>query len=152
MTERMVAVIGASECDDEVYGRAREVGRLLAERGSVVVCGGLGGVMEAACRGAQEAGGTALGILPGPDVRAANPYVTVAVATGLGEARNAVIANTGEAFIAVSGSWGTLSEIAFARRLGKPVVSLGSWQPDASVQTAQTAAEAVALALGGRPR
>jgi uncharacterized protein (TIGR00725 family) len=114
MKPRVVAVIGAGACDEATYERARAVGRLCAERGCVVVTGGLGGVMEAAARGATEAGGETLGILPGAAPESANAWIRLAVATGTGDARNAVIANTAEAFVAVGGAHGTLSEIAFA--------------------------------------
>jgi uncharacterized protein (TIGR00725 family) len=124
---------------------AEEVGRLLARRGAVVVCGGLGGVMEAACRGAREEGGTAVGILPGFDRDAANPHVAVAIATGLGEARNALVVRAADALIAVGGAYGTLSEIALALKAGKPVIGLGTWEiegvvradgPESAVETA----------------
>jgi len=133
---------------------AEAVGRMLAERGAVVVCGGLGGTMEAACRGAKDGGGTTLGILPGFDRADANPYVDVAVATGLGEARNALVARAADALIAVGGEWGTLSEIALALRAGKRVVGLGTWElakagrPVEGIVAAANAAEAVELALG----
>ena len=104
--------------------RPRRSGRELARAGAVLVCGGLGGAMEAACRGAKAEGGTTLGILPGADRAAANPYVDVAVATGLGEARNALVVRAADAVIAVAGGYGTLSEIALALRAGKPVVGL----------------------------
>lgn len=123
-----VAVCGASGGDPEAERAAETVGRALAEAGAVVVCGGLGGVMEAACRGANAAGGTTLGILPGEDRRAANEYVDLAVATGLGEARNAVVVRSADAMVAVGGEYGTLSEIALALRAGMPVVGVGTWE------------------------
>jgi uncharacterized protein (TIGR00725 family) len=119
--------VGPGEASAEQQAAAEEVGRLLARRGVVVVCGGLGGVMEAACRGARAEGGTALGILPGLDRGAANPHVSVAVATGLGEARNALVVRAADALIAVGGAYGTLSEIALALKTGKPVIGLGTW-------------------------
>jgi hypothetical protein len=122
------------------------VGRALAEAGAVLVCGGLGGVMEAACRGAQEAGGTTVGILPGHDRADANPYVDVAVATGLGEARNALVVRAADALIAVGGEYGTLSEIALALKAGKPVVGIDSWDLD-RIERADDAATAVRRAL-----
>ncbi|GIW72844.1 MAG: TIGR00725 family protein [Planctomycetota bacterium] len=145
--QRLIGVIGAAACDAAVAARAYEVGRRLAEAGCAVVCGGLGGVMAAASRGAAEAGGLVIGLLPGDDPHAANPYVTVAIPTGLGEARNAVIALASEALIAIAGGWGTLSEIALARKRGKPVVSLDSWRPDDSVLCATSPRHAVELAL-----
>ncbi len=143
----IIGVIGAGECDDTTMASAVEVGRGLAEAGCVVVTGGLGGVMEGASRGAKEAGGLVLAILPGDDSAAANPYVDLAVATNLGDGRNAVLANTADAFVAVSGGWGTLSEIAFALKRGKRVVSLDSWTPDLSIEVADNPADAVSLVL-----
>jgi uncharacterized protein (TIGR00725 family) len=149
-----VAVAGSSAAPEEDLEAAEAVGRLLAERGAVVVCGGLGGVMEAACRGSKSAGGATLAILPGLDRRDANPYVDLAVPTGLGEVRNALVARAADALIAVGGEWGTLSEIALARRAGKPVVGIGTWElyrggnPVEGVTAAGDPAEAVELALG----
>ena len=123
-----IAVIGpgadASELDRQ---RAYEVGRLLAERGCTVITGGLGGVMAEAARGCVEAGGTSVGLLPGTDAAAANRHVTVALPTGLGELRNALVVRAADAVIAIGGSWGTLSELALAERAGVPTVSLGGW-------------------------
>jgi uncharacterized protein (TIGR00725 family) len=126
---------------------------LLAEAGVVLVCGGLGGVMEAASKGAAEAGGIAIGVLPGLSPADANPYVTHAVPTGTGHARNLAVVASGEAVIAVGGEWGTLSEIAFARKLGRPVVAMRSWMlrnragTDPGIVEAETPEEAVRLAL-----
>jgi uncharacterized protein (TIGR00725 family) len=150
-----IAVIGAGRADDDVRSLAAEIGRRLADAGAVVVCGGLGGVMEAAARGARGAGGDVIGILPGDDPAAANEHVTHVVATGAGEARNLAVVASASAVIAVGGEWGTLAEIAFARRLGRPVVALGSWRVSGAgamadapgVETADDAAEAVQLAL-----
>jgi uncharacterized protein (TIGR00725 family) len=107
---------------------ADEVGRLVAEAGGVVVCGGLGGVMEAACRGARSAGGVTVGLLPSDERRTANPFVSVAIPTGLGELRNGLVVRAADAVVAIGGEWGTLSEIAFARALGRAVVALQSWK------------------------
>src|SRR5256885_3206359 len=120
----IIAVIGGSTCTTEQTAVAEETGRLLAQRGAVLVCGGLGGVMEAAARGAQTNGGTTVGILPGPDPAAANAYIGIPLATGLGEMRNFLIVRTAHALIAIGGGVGTLSEIALAQRIGKPVVGL----------------------------
>ena len=134
-------------------GAAEEVGGLLAEAGAVVVCGGLGGVMEAACRGASTAGGLTLGILPGRDRRDANPHVQVAVPTGLGEARNALVVRAADAVVAVGGAYGTLSEIALALKSGTPVVGLHTWElarsgkPDEGVVAVDSAAAAARTAL-----
>jgi uncharacterized protein (TIGR00725 family) len=149
-----VAVVGPSDPEPDCYGLAIEVGRLIAERGGTVVCGGLGGVMEAAALGASGAGGGVLGILPGRDRADANPFVTVAVATGLGELRNALVIRASDAVVAVGGSWGTMSEVALARRLDVPVVSLGGWsvvdergEAISGTVRVSTAAEAVDAAL-----
>ena len=120
----LVAVVGGSECTPQEAEWAAAVGRLIAERGAVLLCGGLGGVMEAAARGAKAAGGLTIGILPGSDATDANPDIDVALATGMGEMRNALIVRAAQAVIAIGGGWGTLSEIALARRTDTPVVGL----------------------------
>lgn len=126
---KQIAVCGPAEASEQDLEHAREVGRLLAERGAVVLCGGYGGVMAAASAGARNAGGTAVGILSRADREDANPDVTIAIATGMGQARNAVIVTSADAVIAIGGSWGTLSEIALALRRGTvPVVCLGGWR------------------------
>jgi uncharacterized protein (TIGR00725 family) len=141
-----VAVIGPSVATDEEAARAEEIGRMLAAEGAVVVCGGLGGVMEAVSRGATGAGGTVLGILPGADRSEANEHVTVVLATGMGEMRNTLVVRAADTVIAVGGAYGTLSEIAFALRTGVPVIGIGSWDLD-DVIDAPDAEAAVALAL-----
>jgi uncharacterized protein (TIGR00725 family) len=123
-----VAVVGAGNASPEEERTAEAVGRGLGEAGAIVVCGGRGGVMEAACRGAKAGGGTTVGILPGTSRADANPYVDVAIATGLGELRNGLIVRTADALVAVGGEFGTLSEIALALRAGKTVVGLGTWE------------------------
>jgi len=150
---RPVVAVCGSGAEEALSNRlAEEVGRLLAARGATLVCGGGGGVMAAACRGALGAGGTTVGILPGGDPAAANPYVQIAVATGMGHARNAIIVQTADVVIAVGGAFGTLSEIALARACGRPVVGLSSWElggpgrPD-TITPAATPEEAVGLAL-----
>jgi uncharacterized protein (TIGR00725 family) len=143
-----VAVVGPGErVDRALIDVATAVGAQLAARGAVVVCGGLGGVMEAVCRGAVEAGGTTLGILPGDDRAAANAWVTVAVATGMGELRNGLVVRAADAVIAVAGSHGTLSEVALALKAGKRVVGLDTWDIPGVLKAADPQ-EAVALALG----
>jgi uncharacterized protein (TIGR00725 family) len=122
-----VAVIGATNATEWELETAEQLGRLLAEEGYVLVCGGLGGVMNAAARGAASAGGTSVGILPGDDRIGASPHLTVAVASGFGEARNAIVARSADAVIAVGGEFGTLSEIALALKMGRPVIGLGTW-------------------------
>jgi uncharacterized protein (TIGR00725 family) len=143
-----VAVVGPGEAGPGEAETAEAVGRELAERGAVLVCGGLGGAMEAACRGAKAAGGTTVGILPGAHRAAANEFVDVAVATGLGEARNALVVRAADALVAVGGAYGTLSEIALALKTGKRVVGLGSWEID-GVEAAEGPADAVRAALDG---
>jgi uncharacterized protein (TIGR00725 family) len=126
--EPYVAVIGATNATEWELATAEEVGRLLAEGGYVLVCGGLGGVMDAAARGCESAAGTSIGILPGDDRELSSRHLTVAVATGFGEARNAIVARSADAVIAVGGEFGTLSEIALALKMGKPVIGLGTWE------------------------
>ncbi len=122
-----IAVIGGSEAPDRVTAMAEAVGAGLGAGGATVVCGGLGGVMAAACRGAKSAGGLTVGILPGTDVSAANPWVDVAIASGLGEARNALVVGSAAAVIAIGGEYGTLSEVALALRSGVPVIGIDTW-------------------------
>jgi uncharacterized protein (TIGR00725 family) len=149
----IIAVIGGSAATAEEAAAAEAVGRALAEGGAVLLCGGRGGVMEAACRGAKVASGLTVGILPGTDRSQANPYVDVPIVTGLGEARNAVVARTAQAVVAIGGSYGTLSEIAFALRFGVPVVGLRTWEvrreahPPAPIVYVDTPEKAAARAL-----
>jgi uncharacterized protein (TIGR00725 family) len=153
---RYVAVVGPAEATEELCALAEEVGRRLAEAGATVVTGGLGGVMAAASRGARLAGGRVLGLLPGRDRAAANEWVDIAIPTGLAELRNALVVSAADAVIAVGGSWGTLSEVALARRGRRPVVGLRTWMvvdaaggavPDGPTVAADPAM-AVAVALG----
>jgi uncharacterized protein (TIGR00725 family) len=146
LSARYVGVVGPGEASASETAVAEELGGLLAEGGAVVVCGGLGGVMEAACRGAKSKLGLTVGLLPGLDRSAANGWVDVAVATGLGELRNGLIVRASDALVAVGGGAGTLSEIAFALKLGRPVIGVGTFELDGVVQAA-SAAEAAALAL-----
>jgi uncharacterized protein (TIGR00725 family) len=140
-----VAVIGGGDVGPEIAHLALEVGRELARKEAVLLCGGLGGVMAAAAQGVREAGGVSLGILPDPDRRRANPFLTYALATNLGHARNMIIAHSADAVIAVDGGYGTVSEAAIALKLGKPVVALQvSWDLP-GLQRASTPQEAVAL-------
>lgn len=148
-----IAVIGAGQCSTNEALWAEEVGRRIAEGGATLVCGGLGGVMEAACRGAQAAGGLTVGILPGLDRSDANPHLGLALPTGLGEARNTLVVRSAQAVIAIGGEYGTLSEIAFALRARTPVVGLKTWQlaRDDTIEThfhqATSPSEAVRIAL-----
>lgn len=145
-----IAVVGPGEdASPQDCRDAEEVGRLLAQAGAVVLTGGLGGVMAAACRGCASVGGTSLGLLPGSDRRDGNEHLTVALATGLGQLRNGVLVRSADGLIAVGGSWGTLTEVAFAMRAAIPVVRLHSWAvvDDAGLPVAQEQAESPADAV-----
>ena len=142
-----VSVVGSGTATGELYQKAREVGRLVAERGGTVVCGGLSGVMEAAARGAAEAGGTAIGILPDEDRERANEHLSYSIATGTGHARNLAVVCSGDVVIAVGGEYGTLSEIGLARKVGRPVVALESWELGEHVTVASSPEEAVEAAF-----
>jgi len=131
MSRMLIAVVGGSTCSSEEEQWAAAVGRLLGERGAVLLCGGLGGVMDAAARGAKQAGGLTVGILPGSNPADANPHIDVPLTTGMGEMRNALIVRAAGAVIAIGGGWGTLSEVALARRIGTPVVGLHDAFPSA---------------------
>ncbi|HEX74788.1 MAG TPA: TIGR00725 family protein [Dehalococcoidia bacterium] len=151
--KRFIAVIGGSQCSPQEAQLAEEVGRELARRGAILFCGGLGGVMEAACRGASSEGGITIGILPGDSRQSANPYVQIPIVTGLGYARNITVVKSAQAVIAIAGSYGTLSEISHALQSGIPVIGLNTWslsrnaQQDNSIIPAQNAVEAVNKAL-----
>jgi uncharacterized protein (TIGR00725 family) len=124
---KMIGVIGAGQCNDEIYEEARSVGAGIAKAGATLVCGGLGGVMEGACQGAYEAGGQTVGILPGADRAQSNPYVMIPIVTDLGHGRNILIVRSSDILVAISGGYGTLSEISIALKLGKPVIGLHTW-------------------------
>lgn len=140
---KMIGVIGAGSCNDEIYEMARKVGAGIAKTGAAVVCGGLGGVMEGACRGAYEAGGQTVGILPGPDKAQANPYVAIPIVTDLGHARNVLIVRSSDILVAISGGYGTLSEISIGLKLGKPVIGLRTWPNMEGIQYVTTPKEAI---------
>jgi uncharacterized protein (TIGR00725 family) len=142
-----IGVIGGAGCSPEMYDIAREVGREIAHRGFSLVCGGLGGVMEAACRGAQEAGGITIGILPTSDKADANPYIDFVIPTGLGHARNVLVVHASDALVAVDGETGTLSEIAIALKIGKPIVGIKTWDLAGRVPLAQGGRECVAMLM-----
>jgi uncharacterized protein (TIGR00725 family) len=146
MPRRYVAVCGASDATASQLESAREVGRLLAESGVVVINGGLGGVSGAASEGAAQAGGTVVGILPNTDRTGANAHLSISLPTGMGQARNVLIVTAAESVIAIGDGWGTLSEIAVARRLGRPVVALDSWSVE-GLESVDTPREAVRRAL-----
>jgi uncharacterized protein (TIGR00725 family) len=143
-----VSVVGSGTASGNLYKKAREIGRLVAERGGTIVCGGRSGVMEAAARGATEAGGTAIGILPDEDRRRANEYLSYSIATGTGHARNLAVVCSGDVVIAVGGEYGTLSEIGLARKVGRPVVALESWDLGEHVSVVASPEEAVEAAFG----
>ncbi len=146
---KIIGVIGGSAVDQMAFETAYEVGKLIAKAGAILICGGLTGVMEAACKGAKDAGGMTIGILPGLNINDANQYVDIPVATGLGHGRNLIIINTAQALIAISGRYGTLSEIGFALQSGKPVYGLGTWDID-GVTACASPEEAVNKALDGK--
>jgi uncharacterized protein (TIGR00725 family) len=149
----IIAVIGDSSCSRQQAKLAENVGGLLAQQGVTIICGGLGGVMEAVCRGAKAKGGFTVGILPGQDSSMANPWVDIPVATGMGEARNIAVVKSAQAVIAIGGGYGTLSEIAYALKNSIPVIGLNTWslsrngREDDSIIGARTSAEAVKKAV-----
>ncbi len=151
--QKIIAVIGGGQCSKEEAKIAEEVGRQLARQGAILVCGGLSGVMEAACKGASSEGGLTIGILPGESRQAANPYVQIPIVTGIGYARNITVVKSAQAVIAIDGSYGTLSEISHALQSGIPVIGLNTWslsinnKQDNSITPAQNATEAVDKAL-----
>ncbi len=151
--KRFIAVIGGEKSSPQEAKLAEEVGRELAKKEAIVVCGGLGGVMEAVCRGASSEGGVTIGILPGDSRQAANPCVQIPIVTGMGYARNAIVVKSAQVVIAIGGSYGTLSEIAYALQFGIPVIGLNTWsfsrngRQDNSIILAQNPTEAVNKAL-----
>lgn len=142
----LIGVIGASSCNAQIAELAEAVGREIGRRGAVLVCGGLGGVMEFASKGAKEAGGLTIGILPGTSREEANCYIDIPIVTGLGHARNVVIAHSSDGIIAISGEHGTLSEIAIGLKLKKTVIGLNTWDIEGVIRV-KTAAEAVEKAM-----
>jgi uncharacterized protein (TIGR00725 family) len=146
MMKQLIAVIGGRRTEKALLLQAEEVGRLIARNGATLVCGGLGGVMEAASRGAKSEGGLTVGILPQNDAKSANKYIDIPIVTGLGIGRNVIIARTADALIAVGGEYGTLSEIAFALQMEKPVVGIRTWDINGIIRS-DNAADAVARVL-----
>jgi uncharacterized protein (TIGR00725 family) len=142
-----IGVIGGGTCSSEIYEIAQEVGREIARSGFSLVCGGLGGVMEAACRGAREAGGITIGILPTANKRDANPYVDLVIPTGLGHARNVLVVHASDALVAVDGETGTLSEIAIALKVGKPIVGIKTWELEGRVPLAPGGRESIVMLM-----
>ena len=131
---KYVGVIGAGECGDSTFKTARNLGFQIGEKGWILVCGGLGGVMEAAAKGCAEAGGMTLGILPGSKRNSANPYIRIALPPGLGEGRNLLVVRTSDVLVSIEGGYGTLSEIALALKAGKPVIGLETWKHIQGIQ------------------
>jgi uncharacterized protein (TIGR00725 family) len=141
--KKIIAVIGGSEVDQKDLTTAEEVGSLIAKKGAILITGGMGGVMHAASQGAKQTGGLVIGILPTVDRESANPYVDILIITGLGEARNIIIARTCDCAIAISGEYGTLSEIAYCMMFHKPVIGINTWKIDAPIIHVESAQEAI---------
>ncbi|MBI4725938.1 TIGR00725 family protein [candidate division TA06 bacterium] len=142
-----IGVIGVSQCGKALGEMAHQTGKLIAQGGGVLVCGGMGGVMEAACRGASEAGGLTVGILPGSTARDANRFVDVPIITGMGYTRNSLVVQSSQVIIAIGGRYGTLSEIAFAIQYQIPLIGLNTWKIRAAIKHVKTPEEAVKLAF-----
>ena len=147
MSVLQIGVIGAGQCSPETGLVAEAVGQEIAQHGAILVCGGLGGVMEASARGAQRSGGMTVGILPGFSLEDANPFITIPIVTGLSHARNILVVRSSQALIAVEGGYGTLSEVAIALTLGKPVIGLNTWDVSGEIITVETPEEAVQKAI-----
>ena len=142
-----IGVIGAGACSTEIYGIAYEVGWLVGQNEWVLVCGGLGGVMEGAAKGCFENGGATVGLLPGAEKHSANPFVTLAIPTGMGEARNVLVVRASDVVIAIAGGYGTLSEIGLALKIGRPVIGLGTWQDIDGVDYVETPDQAINMVV-----
>jgi len=143
----VIAVVGANKCSKKLRDMAAEVGRYVAENGGVIVCGGLGGIMEGAARGAREAGGLTIGFLPSANKDDANDCVDIVIPTGMGEARNLLVVKAADVVVAFPGKYGTLSEMAFALQMGKPLISVNAWNLGDEVRQAETPVEAAKLAM-----
>lgn len=143
----LIGVIGAGECSDEVKNNAYLVGKTIAENGGIMVCGGLGGVMEAAAKGAKENSGITIGILPSVEKSNANKFIDIVIPTGMGKARNIIIVNMADALVALPGKYGTLTEIAFALHMNKPIISVSSWSFDEQIIQNQNPVEAVHMVM-----
>jgi uncharacterized protein (TIGR00725 family) len=146
--EIVIGVIGAGEAAQEERVTAFDVGSEIARRNCILICGGMGGVMEAACRGAKSEGGLTIGVIPGDSKKEANPYVDIPVVTGMGHGRNIIVVRSSDALIAIGGSFGTLSEIAFALRLEIPVIGIKTWDVSSEIKQAENPEEAVEMAIG----
>lgn len=147
MQKRRIGVLGNSVCSEEVVALAEAVGREIAQRDAILVCGGMTGVMEGAARGAKAAGGLTIGILPGSSADDANPYIDIPIITGMGKARNSIVVLTSDVVIAIHGQYGTLTEVAYALHFGVPVVSLSSWQVSDDIVVAGDPIDAVEKAF-----
>lgn len=145
--ETIIGVIGAANASEEEKRTSEEVGVLIAKGNCFLLCGGMGGVMEAACRGAKSAGGTTIGILPGPEASSANRFIDIPIVTGMGEARNVIVAKSSHSIIAIGGSFGTLSEISFALKSGIPVIGLDTWDVSEEIIKCETPEQAVRTAF-----
>ncbi|UCD64404.1 MAG: TIGR00725 family protein [Candidatus Zixiibacteriota bacterium] len=143
----VIGVVGAGKCSGKLKEMAAEVGRYVAENGGVIVCGGLGGIMEGAARGAREAGGVTIGIIPSDNPGDANEYIDHVIPTGLGEARNILVVRTADVVVAFPGKYGTLSEMAFTLQAGKPLISVNAWKLGDGITQAETPQEAAKLAM-----
>ena len=154
MTKPFIGVVGAGKCSGKTKIMAEQVGKAIADEGGVLICGGRGGIMEAAAKGAKAQNGMTIGILPGHDKREANKYIDIPIATGIGEARNLVIIKTADAVIALPGKFGTLSEMAFCLKLGKPLISLSAWNISDDIEKFEDPIAAVkrAFQLAGKRR
>ena len=141
-----IGVIGAGDCPVEIYNNSYDVGHIIGEKGWVLICGGLGGVMEGAAKGCFERGGITVGLLPGTEKESANPYITLAIPTGMGEARNVLVVRASDVVIAIAGGYGTLSEIGLALKIGRPVVGLKTWPRITGIDYVETAQQAIDLA------
>ena len=142
-----IGAIGAGECSTEIYGIAYEVGCLVGQNEWVLVCGGLGGVMEGAAKGCFENGGITVGILPSTEKRSANPFVTLAIPTGMGEARNVLVVRASDVVVAIAGGYGTLSEIGLALKIGKPVIGLKTWPGIDGIDYVETPDQAINMVV-----
>ena len=140
---KYVGVIGAGECSDSTYQMARDLGSEIGKKGWILVCGGLGGVMEAAARGCNEGGGNTVGILPGLEKDSANPYIKIALPTGLGEGRNFLVVRASDVLVSIAGGYGTLSEIALALKINKPLIGLKTWENIQGIRYVSNPAEAI---------
>ena len=143
----VIAIIGAGKCSKKLYDMAAEIGRYVAENGGVVLCGGLGGIMDGAARGAKEAGGTTIGIIPSENKADANQFIDYVIPTGFGQARNVLVVRAADAIIALPGKYGTLSEMAFALVSGKPIISVQAWKLGEEIQQVEDPLEAAKIAM-----